>query len=339
MPRRVCRFARPTENSNANLVSLKPSYATDVPRFFLGAALGLLLLTGCGGENGPAGGGPGQTSPPAVPSAAERQKLLAYEASQPVDVREVGSEEIRGMTVSDIQYSAGGRRVPAYLVAPQTPGPHAAILYVNWYAPGEENSNRREFLDEAAELAERGVVSILPEILFPWAEGLTADVQADRELVVRSAVEARRALDVLLEREDVDPERIGFVGHDYGAMYGSLLAAADRRPKAYALLTPDATWVNWFVKYLLRGRANATEYQQAFAPLDPASAVAEAAPAALFFQFAQADVYVPSYIVERLVEAASEPKRVARYGGGHELDEQARSDRIAWLAEQLELER
>jgi uncharacterized protein len=164
-------------------------------------------------------------------------------------------------------------------------------------------------------------------------------VQADRELVVRSAVEARRALDVLLEREDVDPERIGFVGHDYGAMYGSLLAAADRRPKAYALLTPDATWVNWFVKYLLRGRANATEHQQAFAPLDPASAVAEAAPAALFFQFAQADVYVPSYIVERLVEAASEPKRVARYGGGHELDEQARSDRIAWLAEQLELER
>jgi dienelactone hydrolase len=324
-----------------NLVRVKTSYATDV-LFLLWAAFGaLLLFTGCGGgDGGPAGGGSTQTSTrPAAPSPAERERLLTYDASQPLDVREVGSEKREGVTVSDLEYSAAGRRVPAYLVVPKAPGPHAAILYVNWYAPGEENSNRREFLDEAVELADHGVVSILPEILFPWAEGLTADVDADQELVVRSVIEARRALDVLLERDDVDAKRIGFVGHDYGAMYGALLADADRRPRAYVLLAPDATWANWFVKYLLRGRASATEYQEAFAPLDPVSYLPDAAPAALFFQFGSADVYVPSYIVDRLVEAASEPKRVERYGGGHELDARARSDRIAWLAEQLDLER
>ena len=67
------------------------------------------------------------------------------------------------------------------------------------------------------------------------------------------------------------------------------------------------------------------------------SPVAEAAPASVFLQFAEADQYVPIYVTDELFEAASEPKRMKLYGGGHELDAAARRDRVAWLRERLGL--
>ena len=61
-------------------------------------------------------------------------------------------------------------------------------------------------------------------------------------------------------------------------------------------MAPDATFANWFVKYLLGGQGSATEYQTAFAPLDPVNYVGDAAPGTVFFQFAKSDPYVPGYI-------------------------------------------
>ena len=45
----------------------------------------------------------------------------------------------------------------------------------------------------------------------------------------------RRALDVLLAQPGVDPKRIAYVGHDFGAMYGAVLAGVDRRVSVWAL--------------------------------------------------------------------------------------------------------
>jgi fermentation-respiration switch protein FrsA (DUF1100 family) len=67
------------------------------------------------------------------------------------------------------------------------------------------------------------------------------------------------------------------------------------------------------------------------------SNVGDAAPASVFFQFAESDRYVPGYVADKLTEAASEPKKAESYGGGHELDDAARHDRLAWLREELGL--
>jgi hypothetical protein len=112
---------------------------------------------------------------------------------------------------------------------------------------------------------------------------------------------------------------------------------ADGRPDAYVLMTPDATFANWFVKYLLGGRGSASEYQAAFAPLDPVSNVGDAAPGSVFFQFAKSDPYVPGYIADKLM-AASAAAKEREYDGGHELDAKARADRIVWLREKLGLQ-
>ena len=46
---------------------------------------------------------------------------------------------------------------------------------------------------------------------------------------IQQVKDLRRALDVLLAQPNVDPARVAFVGHDFGAMYGVLEAANDKR--------------------------------------------------------------------------------------------------------------
>jgi uncharacterized protein len=46
---------------------------------------------------------------------------------------------------------------------------------------------------------------------------------------------------------------------------------------------------------------------------------------------------VPGYVADKLTEAASEPKKAESYDAGHELDDAARKDRLAWLRDELGL--
>jgi dienelactone hydrolase len=294
-----------------------------------------LTLAACGG-NGTTGtvaqtqAAPSTTTAPAVPSLDERARLFAYDSAPPkVVVR--GKKTMHGAEVDDIAYSAPDGDVRAYLVQPDGKA-RAVVLWMHWF--GEEaNTNRTEFLPDAAALAKDGVLSLLPQGTFPWGGGLSGEVDKDLQSAIGQVVDLRAGLDVL-QREGGDVP-IGFVGHDYGAMFGSLLVA-DGRPDAYVLMAPDATFANWFVKYLLGGQGSATDYQEAFAPLDPVSNVGDAAPGSVFFQFAKSDPYVPGYIADKFAEAAPDAK-VADYDGGHELDPKARADRLAWLRDKLGL--
>jgi dienelactone hydrolase len=290
------------------------------------------LLTACGGS----GAGTASSTQAAatsttgeVPSLEERAQLFAYDDSAPLNVVERKTKSQKGAEVVDVVFDAADRKVPAFLVLPKEK-PKAAVLWAHWY--GEEpNANRTEFLPDALALAKEGVVSLLPQGVFPWSEPVSEDPDADRQLAIDQVVQLRRGLDVLQERAGDVP--LGFVGHDYGAMFGALLVS-DKRPQTYVLMAPDATFSNWFIKYFVRG-ASKPALDRAFAPLDPVNNVGDVAPATVLFQFAKSDRYVPGYIADKLTEAASEPKKATSYDGGHEFDAVARADRLAWLREQL----
>jgi hypothetical protein len=292
------------------------------------------LLAACGGGSTPAAPpteSDAGTSSTAVPSLEERAELFSYDQSAPLNLVENETKSPKGVEVVDIVFDAADRQVSAFLVRP--PGkPTAAVLWAHWY--GEEaNPNRKEFLVDALELAQDGVVSLLPQEFFPWMETVSEDAAVDRQLTVDQVVQLRRGLDVLQgEAGDVP---VGFVGHDYGAMFGALLVA-DKRPQTYVLMAPDATFSNWFLKYFVRG-ASKTELDRAFAPLEPVNNLGDAAPASVFLQFAKSDRFVPGYVADKLTEAASEPKKAESYDAGHELDDAARKDRLAWLREELGL--
>ena len=51
----------------------------------------------------------------------------------------------------------------------------------------------------------------------------------DREEAIQTVADARRAIDVLVARTDVDAARIGYYGFSYGAWLGAIAAAVDRR--------------------------------------------------------------------------------------------------------------
>jgi predicted esterase len=302
---------------------------------------GLLALAvavaACGGSDR-TGSSPTQTSSAtttttsAIPPLKERAELLAYDESVPLGLVEKKATTRGEAEVVDVVYVAGERKVSAFLVRPKG-RPRAAVLWAHWY--GEEaNTNRTEFLPDAVALAKDGVVSLLPQGYFPWEADVSEVAAEDRQLAIEQIVQLRRGLD-LLQQEAADVP-LGFVGHDYGAMYGAALVA-DKRPQAYVLMAPDATFSNWFLKYFVRG-ASKPELDEAFAPLDPVNNVGDAASAKVLFQFAKSDRYVPYYVADKLTEAAGEAAGAKSYESGHELNEEARKDRLAWLREQFGLD-
>ena len=294
-----------------------------------------VLLTACGGgSTEPAAPPPSTadaTTSTAAPSLEERAQLLEYDQTAPLQVVEKKTRTEKGVEVVDLAFQAADRKVSAHLVRPEGK-PRAAVLWAHSY--GEENSNRDPFLPEALELAGDGILSLLPEGLFPWKESVSEDAEEDLQLIVDQTVQLRRGLDLLEEEAPGVP--LGFVGHDYGAMYGCLLVA-DGRPQTYVLMAPDATFSNWFIKYLAPG-ASKPEMDQAFAPVEPVNNLGDAAPASVFLQFAESDSFVSSYVADKLTEAASDPSKAESYATDHAFeDEAARKDRLAWLRRELGL--
>jgi dienelactone hydrolase len=227
--------------------------------------------------------------------------------------------------------------VDAYVVRPAgrlRAHASAGILFAHWL--GDIHNDRSEYLAEATELASRGVVSVLPQGYFPWVpnpDGTPGDVSLVRDQVVA----LRAALDHLAGLRAVDGSRIALVGHDYGAMYGALVADRDRRVRSLVLEAPDSTWGNWFATYWLGLEgADRTAYLALFAGLDPVDHTARLGRHVLF-QWAGRDNFVTPEV--RGAFAATSPKaKVLFYErSDHQLTDAAQLDRDAFLADELHL--
>jgi cephalosporin-C deacetylase-like acetyl esterase len=276
-----------------------------------------------------------------------------YDQKAPLDVQAISVEMRDGVKVRDITFASPlGGRVAAFLVEPPDTAPaapHPGILWIHWLEPASPHSNRLQFVDEAVTLAEQGVVSILPDGFWSTTPAKSVNVGQfgwntefghDRDVSIKQVIELRRALDVLLAQPGIDPSRIGYVGHDFGAMYGALVAAIDRRPQKYVFLTPTYSFADWFVFGSKYSDEENAAYQKEMAVLDPTRFVSQAAPAKLFFQFAHHDYYVPERAAQVLYNAASDPKEIAWYDAAHDMEDRERlsvSDRLSWLRKELGL--
>jgi dienelactone hydrolase len=326
--------------------------------------LGVLLISACSPQLKPTGeplGGASttsiQTSTPTsaaatTPIAASTgragatgvEALFSYDSSAPFDVVVVSREEQEGVIIEDITFRADNSefaqasqgRIVAYLVSPAGSGSHAGILFLHQL---EGLQDRKEFLDEAVLLAKQGVVSVLPNGILPWRVKFTGTPDQDLSNIAQQVIELRRTLDLLLSQSGVDPDRVGCVGHDYGAMYAGLLVSIDHRVKACVLMTPDGTFSHWALTYhMMPAPADVSAYQQGLAMVDPIKLLPLAAPTDLLFQFGETDSYIPQATAEALYDASSQPKEVRWYPAGHDLNQVAADDRLAWLADKLQLQ-
>jgi hypothetical protein len=227
-------------------------------------------------------------------------------------------------------------RIKAFLVMPSSPTPYAGILYFHWL--GSPNGNRNEFLDEAVEMADHSVLSLLIQGYFPWKEPPVSGVK-DRQKVIDQTIDLRRAIDILLMQPGIDKERIAFVGHDYGAMFGSILSGIEKRVKASVLVAGMGNFGDWSLKYWKKpSEEGAQSYRKALKELDPVGYISHASPIALFFQFSDKDIYISKETALEFSNAASEPKVIKWYETDHEMMLPAvRKDRVEWIKKQLKI--
>ena len=266
-----------------------------------------------------------------TPTATGAGEVARAEA--PKATRQVGQ-----VVIEDVAIPVPGQEpVQAYVVRPggnlkkdSAPG----VLWLHWL--GEINNDRNEYLPEAVTLAQDGVVSVLPLGYFPWVpnpDGTAGDVA-----LVQDQVEAfRSALDHLAGLRSVDAERIALVGHDYGAMYGALLADSDERISSMVLQAPDARMGNWFAQFWLGLEGQAREdYLDLFAGLDPVDHTARLGDRVLF-QWAGKDAFIGADVREAY-SASSPLAHVAFYENqDHEFRDVARVARLVFLRDQLGL--
>lgn len=267
---------------------------------------------------------------------AARKALFRYNAAAPVTMNEGSSEQRGDVTVRDITFSPGpGRQVKAYLIVPKGNGPFAGVLWVHWL--GEEKSDRTQFLDEAIQLAPKGAVSLLVDAMWStpnWFGKRVPDKDYDNS--IRQVIDLRRALDLLLSQPNVDKSRIGFVGHDYGAMYGMLMAGVDQRINTFVFIAATQSLNDW--AFLGPQPKSKSAYLKQNSTLELTDSLRQVKNASKLFQFGKGDFYVSQADAAILFAAAPEPKQRKLYEAGHhmELNEIAK-DRDEWLVQQLKL--
>jgi dienelactone hydrolase len=270
-----------------------------------------------------------------------------YDRKAPLDVQESGVERRGEVTIHDVSYaSPKGGRVPAYLVVPGGKGPFAAVIWGHWYMPGSEFLNRKEFLDEAVMLAASGVVSLLPD--GPIARpGYVRDPDPLGDLQIQQRVQAivdmRRGADLLLARADVDPKRLAYVGHSYNAATGAFLAGIDKRFKAFVLMAGNLSdevdiQSKEFQEFRNKvGPEKFDAFMTKYAWADQGKYVAHATPARVLTQFAMKEDFITPARAREYYATISEPKIFKLYQAPHALNAEARQDRVAFLAKELNL--
>lgn len=277
-------------------------------------------------------------------------KHFEYDAHSPLDVREVSVLDRNGIKIHNITYaSPKGGVVPAYLVVPKGKGKFAAILWGHWMMPDSPTANRSEFLEEAIALAPTGVVSLLIDAPLvrpgfkPNPDPLSSQ---NADVVAQQVIDLRRSLDLLLSREDLDPQRIAYVGHSFDASCGAILDAVDKRLAAFVfmgnpqstrdfLLTSEAPQIVSFRKSVPADKLN--QYLDTYYWADPAPYAAHLGPAPALFQYATHDEYVATAAAKHYFETSSEPKEIRFYDANHALNADARRDRYHFLQKHLNL--
>ena len=237
-----------------------------------------------------------------------------------------------------VHWKADQPAVAAYLVRPTTRGKHPAVLFLHWL--GETNSDKREFLQEAEDLARAGAVSLLIDQAWSnphWFRD--RKLEEDYETSMAEIAKIHAAQRYLRSLDAVDPARIVLVGHDFGAMYGIVAMAQERGLKGCVVIAATPEWADWFLLWRKLTPEQERVYKNRMSPLDPVKQAAALNVPALF-QFAKNDRYVPMDKAEEFYKAYQGPRTVRFYDTGHQMsDPAALADRTNWLRKHLGLAR
>jgi dienelactone hydrolase len=263
---------------------------------------------------------------PRTPAAARPR--FSYDRSRPLALRLGEAASSGGVVRQSLTFDAGRGRKVAYWTRPEGSGPWPVVLF----SPGSDGDATSQ-LPDAERLAPRGIASLT---LDPPRMLVTCRVAAGVRAYSNYVIGRRRALDLLSQLPGADAGRTAAVGFSFGSAVTAALAGVDHRLRG-AVIQSGRAHLSTPVGSACRsiGRKKLKAYVRAYAAIDPVRYVSTAAPVSLLFQNGRRDPISPARDVDAYVRAATQPKEQRWYDAGHELDEQARGDRDAWLVQLL----
>jgi dienelactone hydrolase len=161
-------------------------------------------------------------------------------------VQEQFKEEVEDFTRHRLEIEIGpGRKTFAYLLRPKGPGPFAAIVDVFYYPEDGAGmkADKRQQNDFGYQAVKRGLIALCvgqnptsprpnADLYFPTWD------KAQLQPLSWLAYVAANAHTVLSQRKDVDPKRIGVVGHSYGGKWALFAGALYEKFAAVCISDP-----------------------------------------------------------------------------------------------------
>ncbi len=267
---------------------------------------------------------------PAIGAAPLSAESFAY--SKVTAVQRSTPQCTAGVCTTPVRFAGATGTIEGIVVAPaKRRGPAGGVLFVHWLGDDPKTTNHTEFQQDAHDLARHGVVSLLIDT--PWAQKdwfmTVRKTATDYAMSLDIVKDLRASLDALMTF-NIDPHRLAYVGHDFGAMYGGILSAVDNRPKYFVLMAGTSTFAQWFL--LGKKPADIDAYRDQMNVLDPPQYLAHATAASYLLQYATKDVYINAEQAREFYDAVPAPKLVGFYNADHSLNvPQARIDRNRWL--------
>jgi dienelactone hydrolase len=263
----------------------------------------------------------------------------------------------QGHTITRFTFDGyGGEKVPALISLPMRPMAPKLPTVVFLHGIGQN----KNFLKEIAAPFNRAGFALVcfdqymqGERKLPGRPSFLARLQALRQRSAKTVNEARRLVDYLCMRPDLDPRRLYLVGASYGAITGTALLAKDPRLRAGILVYGGGDFRKLLDSYanhlgvaallgfidgknlnperpplprltptqeritglVIRGLTPLVRYSLGVA--DPIHYVARISPRPVYFQNGKDDVLVPAAAGLALQKAAQEPKTITWYESDH----------------------
>lgn len=288
-------------------------------------------------------------------------KFPSDERRCPLDVRIENERESDGIVIRKLTYSPEpGDRVPALLLMPKSsPSRSAAMLCLHQttgIGKGEPAGlGGLENLHYAKELAARGFVCLVPD--YPSFGDYPYDFKVQGKHYDSGSMKAIwnnvRAVDLLCEMPEVDPDRIGCIGHSLGGHNTLFTAAFEKRIKA-VVTSCGFTGFHDYYKGNLQGWTSdryMPRIREVYGndpgkvPFDFPEVLAAIVPRAIFVCAPLNDDNFDNTGVRKVIEqvrpllrisGASDDALVTEYPDcGHDFPDDVRERAYKWLEEQL----
>ncbi|MFH1538107.1 MAG: alpha/beta fold hydrolase [bacterium] len=268
------------------------------------------------------------------------KSFFAYDKKLPLMAEAEIIEETNTFGKYHVKYfSVHGQFVPAILTLPKgTEPPYTAVIFQHGMGGHKESEGLINF--GTGELVKNGyaVISIDAAMHGERKTALSRDKHESvlinypyvmRDMFVQTVIDVRRAVDYLQERDDIDGDRIYYIGISMGSIQGVLVTAVEKRIKGLITVVGGGNFTECNPLYkAMPSKKDLLDI------MEPTNFVKEISPRPILMLNGEKDPLVPPACARALFEAAGEPKEQVFYDTKHNIPlEEGMEKVINWLNE------